>query len=387
MNEAQTLSCPACGGGVPAPLASRKTRCAFCGRTFYYAGGDFLPAVVVPPRLSEADLRASAADLMGGFVAPRDLSRKALLLGRRRLYLPFYLLTGKRGGVLETGRERVVNEREFLHPWQRLGAMTGDPDLQEVVRPRRPAVVVEEDSRVVLGDFRYFYPAVSLHAWDFSDADVKETVLRALETAEPADLLSLSGTGEVVDANIPLETVLEKGVASPTSSAGELKVLAVEATLVYVPVASLTFRYGSQVFHAVVEEVSGRWLSGTMPFRRDLAVMGGSILVGLLGLLTGQFLRGLAGAFAPDFASPGGGSAAWQAVAVLLGVLGALVALGLDLAWAFVRTPFLVRITGTGIRVEAAAEVPPSPLDPVRRGIWAMLKSGFGQDRAPRWLE
>ncbi|MEW5763462.1 MAG: hypothetical protein ACOYXN_05560 [Acidobacteriota bacterium] len=387
MNRVRALSCPACGGAVAAPLASRKVRCAYCGRAHYCVGGDFLPALVVPPRLGEADLRASAAEMMGRLVAPRDLSRRALLLNRRRLYLPFYLLTGKRGGVLETGRERVVSERDFLSPWQRIGAMSGDPDLQAVARPRRPSVVVEEDSRVVLGDFRYFYPAVSLHAWDFSDADVRETVLGALDSAEPADLSKLSGTGEVVDANIPLETVLEKGVESQASSTGELKILAVEATLVYVPVALLTFRYGSQIFQMVREEVSGRWLSGTLPFRRDWAVLAGSVLVGLMGLLTGQFLQGMVRALAPDFDAPGRGAAAWPALAVILGILGVLVAAGLDLAWAFIRTPFLVRITGTGIRVEAAADVPPSPLNPVRRVIWTILKSGFGPDRAPRWLE
>jgi hypothetical protein len=386
MNAARVLSCPGCGGTVPPPLASRRTRCAFCGRPLYYAGSGFLPALVVRPGVGEAELRSSAAALMAQPLAPRDLSRRALLVSRHRLYLPFYLLTGKRGGVLETGRERVIYERNLLHPWQRLGAMSGDPDLQETVRPRRPTVVVEEDSRVILGDFRYFYPAVSLREWDFSDAEVKEAVLPRLESAEPADLLQLSRTGEVVDANIPLETVLEKGVESQTSTSGDLKVLAVEATLIYVPVVSLTFRYGTQVFKVVMEEVSGRWLSGTMPFRRDLAIVAGSALVGFLGLLTGQFLQGLAGTFAPDL-SLGKGTAAWQALAVVLGIFGALVACGLDFAWAFIRTPFLVRITGAGARVEAAAEVPPSPLNPVRRLLWTMLKAGFEPDRAPRWIE
>lgn len=388
MGATRTLSCPSCAGAVAPPTGSRKIRCPYCGKALYYAGEDFLPRMVLPPVLGEPECRGVLQGILRQRLLPPGLAGRARVLERRRLYLPFYLLTGKRGGVLETGRERVVNDAlgarlQRFSPLNRLAAASGDPDLASMAgRVERPQVVVEEDSRVVLGDFRYFYPAASLSAWSFDDGDLREAALSRLETALPARVEELAAEGEVVDPTVPLETILEKGVAGQGGKSGEVAVLEVQPVLLYLPVAVYSLAFGSRVFEVVFSELDGRALSGTLPVRRDWPVAAGALFTAGAGFLSGQLLRTLWAAssrFSPaeaELLRP------WALVLVLLGLL--LAAGGLDVAWALLRTPFVLRVTGAGSRLDREGPVPPSPLNPLRRLLAAALAEGAAGALAPR---
>lgn len=310
------------------------------------------------------------------------------VLERRRLFLPFYLLTGKRGGVLETGRERVADDPLGVRlarfsPLNRLAAASGDPDLVQMAgRVNRPKVVVEEDSRVVLGDFRYFYPAASLTAWNFDDGDLREAALARLETARPARLEELAAEGEVVDPTLPLETILEKGVAGGGGRSGELAILEVQPALLYLPLSVFSLAWGSRVSEVVISELDGKVLSGTLPMRRDWPVAAGALVTAGAGFVTGQLLRMLVSASSSLTRAEAQAVRPWELL--LLAVTFLLAAGGLDVAWALLRTPFVLRVTGGGTRLEREGPVPPSPLNPLRRFLAKALAEGAAEALAPR---
>ncbi|MGA9751034.1 MAG: hypothetical protein WBS54_04545 [Acidobacteriota bacterium] len=365
MSGPRALSCPACGGTVGPPLTARKTICEFCGKPLFYREPGFLPRYLLPPSMSEQSLQAAARSLLRGRWLPSDLSRRALLVRRQRSYLPFYLLTGKRGGVLATGRERVVQDPGASLP--RLDAAAIHGPFQRTFERQKTEVRVEEDSRVILGDFRYLYPAAALSNWDLLDVDLRDAVKESLDCAVPADIEELAGQGEVVDVDIPIERILDIGVKAVQSAAGELKVMQLQPTLLYIPVQTLTFRYGGQFYTVTVEEVGGRWVSGHLPFRRDYAVLAGLVMTAGLGFFVGQFLSVIAGAVSAgqELAQ---GQGRWVVVRVLavVGVLlFSVIALGLNAAWLMIRAPLVVRLGGGGMKVDAAGPVPRSPMAPV----------------------
>jgi len=384
----RTLSCPACAGAVAPPVASRKIRCPYCGRALYYAGEDFLPRLVLPPVLQEGEIGSLLQGILRQPLLPPGLAERARVLDRRRLYLPFYLLTGKRGGVLETGRERLVTDAlgarlQRFSPLNRLAAASGDPDLATMAGAiERPKVVVEEDSRVVLGDFRYFYPAASLTAWSFDDGDLREAALARLESARPARLDELAADGEVVDPTIPLETILEKGVAGPGGRSGELAILEVQPALLYLPVTVFSLASGSRVFEVVISELDGKALSGTLPVRRDWPVAAGALLTAGAGFVSGQVIRALGWASAALTPAEAQAVRPWEAA--LLAATFLLAAGGLDAAWALLRTPFVLRVTGGGTRLDREGPVPPNPLNPLRRLLASALAEGAAGVLSPR---
>lgn len=384
----RALSCPSCAGAVAPPVVSRKIRCPYCGKALYYAGEDFLPRLVLPPALSEAEVQSLLNRILRRPLLPPGMAGRSRVLERRRLYLPFYLLTGRRGGVLETGRERVATDAlgarlARFSPLNRLAAASGDPDLAEMAgRVERPRVVVEEDSRVVLGDFRYFYPAASLEEWNFDDGDLREAALARLETARPARLEELAAHGEVVDPTIPLETVLEKGVAGPGGRGGELAILELQPALLFLPVAVLSIAWGSRLYEVVFSELDGKALSGTLPVRRDWPVAAGALFTAAAGFCSGQVLRALWAASAG--LTPAQAQVLRPWALMVLAVTFLLAAGGLDVAWALLRTPFVLRVTGAGPRLDREGPVPPSPLNPLRRLLAAALVEGAEGALAPR---
>ena len=365
MSGPRALSCPACGGTVGPPLAARKTICDFCGKPLFYREPGFLPRYLLPPSMSEQELQAAARTLLRGRWLPSDLSRKALLVRRQRSYLPFYLLTGKRGGVLATGRERVVQDPAA--GLARLDEVAIRKPFQRTFERPKTEVRVEEDSRVILGDFRYIYSAAALTNWDLLDVDLRDAVKESLDRAVPADIAELAGQGEVVDVDIPIERILDIGVKAVQSAAGELKVMQLQPALLYIPVQTLTFRYGGQFYAVTVEEVGGRWMSGHLPFRRDYAVLAGLVMTAGLGFFVGQFLLAIAGAVSAgqELAQGQGRWAVVRVLAVVGALLFSLIALGLNAAWLMIRAPLVVRLGGGGAKVDAAGPVPKSPMAPV----------------------
>lgn len=385
MSGPRALSCPQCGGTVAPPLSSRKTECSFCRRPLFYAGEEFLPRYALPPRLGPEALHGRCLEAFRTLYVPADLSVRSLLLQKQRSYVPFYLLTGKRGGVLtsrrgESGR-RIPSLRPREHRLDALGLPSAAPAAPQWGFPADGAD--EEESAVVLGDFRYLYPAADLGAWAAAELHLRSSVLDHLEEAEPALLADLARSGEVVDVSLPLERLLERGVAA-AAGAGEISVLEVHPVLVYLPLTTFTFRYGRHVFSLTLEEITGSWVCGTLPFRREWALLLGLGTVAVLSLVVGRagalFLHYDWGAATPTMVLDR------QFMGALSLLLGAACACGslaaFAGAWALVRAPYRVIQTPDGQLVELAGTLPRSPLAPVNGLVKRVL--AFLVDRKGR---
>jgi hypothetical protein len=332
--------------------------------------------------MSDADHQRACRGLLSHPLAPADLSRRAVLLRKHRTYLPFYLLTGKRGGVLATGREKVVAHL----PGQDLtpeafgsGSIAGAAFQQ----PRRE-VLVEEDSRVVVGDFKYIYPASALEGWEILDTELRDAVLADLESAVPAALAELSKSADVVDPDIPLERILEKGVGAFSTTRGTLALLELEVALIYVPVMVFSFRYGRQTFTVTLDELRGSRLAGELPFRSDWAYMLAIPVVAGLGLVLGNLLAFAARVSFYEGAVSHGSTRA----AVLLGLAAtAILTIGLQAAWLLVRTPLVVRVTPAGPRVERAGAPPKNPFSPANALLSFLVKAALTSKRRTTWWD
>ncbi|MEJ2420828.1 MAG: hypothetical protein P8018_03710 [Acidobacteriota bacterium] len=376
MSSPRALACPTCGGTVSPPLGSRKTSCGFCGKKLYYSGPDFVPRFYVEPGELEETIRRNCAALFKSRMTPRDMNRRSRLVSRERLFVPFYLITGKRGGVMQTGRERVVRKPPS---WDtRIDQTAFGTGMVLPSRSIRPEVTVEEDSRVTLGDFQYLYPAAVMEEWNFSDVELRSVVSKHLERVHPVRMSALIKQGELLDANLPVEQILAKGVASVASTSGEIKVLDHHVAVVYVPLVRLTFQYSEHIFHLVAEELEGNVLSGRLPFRRDWGFLLGFPLVAVLGFLVGQSLQGFhTQAVQGTFHMKEAG----QVLGVIALFWAILAGLGLQAAWYFIRTPFIVRVSPGGARIEEAGASPKNPFTPVNKFIWDVLKGLFSGTR------
>jgi hypothetical protein len=369
MTKPRALSCPLCAGAVPPPVSTRKVECPFCGRALLYEGEDFMPTLVLPPRMGEAEHRQACLALFGHPLVPSHLSRHATLLRKHRSYLPFYLLTGKRGGVLAVGKERLVTKMPGIDISVETSGSAGG--ARTVLRTKTE-VQVEEDSRVMVGDFRYAYSAAALEDRNFGDTALTAVVKEHLGEANPVTLDELAADGEVVDADLPLDRIVERGVAAGLGTKGELKVLELEASVVYVPVQTFSFRYGAQTFSVTLEELNGTWLGGQLPFRGDWAHLLSIPLVAGLGVVAGNVIG-----FALRFPAQGGGQAgSFSGAALTAGLLvGLAMILGLQAAWLLLRTPLAVKLTPAGPRVERAGEAPRNPFAPANAIVKLLLES------------
>lgn len=380
MSRPRALSCPLCGGAVAPPLASRRVECGYCARALFYTGKDFMPRFALSPRMSDADHQRACQELFRHPLAPSGLGQRAVLLRKRRTYLPFYFLTGKRGGVLATGKERMVARlpgADFTEQRFGQGALAGAR-----LQSRKSEVVVEEDSRVAVGDFKYIYAAAALEGWDILDTDLRDAVAAELGSVRPTRMSDLAQNADVVDADIPLERIIEKGVGAGSATKGTLALLELEVAIVYVPVMVLSFRYGEQTFTVTLDELEGRRLAGQMPFRKDWAYLLAVPLVAGLGLICGNLLAMLAKVSVHEWvASPG-----VTRVAVVLGlVLSAALTIGLQAAWLLMRTPLVVRVTPKGPRVERAGPAPRNPFSPANALLAFIVKNALKNERHP-WL-
>jgi hypothetical protein len=249
---------------------------------------------------------------------------------------------------------------------------------------RKPEVLVEEDSRVVVGDFKYVYPASALEGWDILDTELRDAVSADLESAVPATLAELSKDADVVDPDIPLERIVEKGIGAGLGTKGTMALLELEVALIYVPVMVFSFRYGRQTFTVILDELQGRPLAGELPFRSDWAYMLALPVVAGLGLVLGNFLALAAKISLHEWiVSPG-----MTRAAVFLGLMAtAILTVGLQAAWLLIRTPLVVRVTPAGPRVERAGAPPKNPFSPANALLVFLVKAALTTKRRKTWWD
>ena len=355
------LSCPLCGGAVAPPLDDRTIRCGYCDKALRFTGEDFVPRLVLPALLSDGALQERFFALLKDPVLPSDLKRRAVVLHKRKVFVPIYLLTGKRGGVFDTVKERVVREigPDLSECDERRG---GFGAARKAYQRNAPKVLSEPDTRVVLGDFGYLYPAAAFGDAALDESSLIEVATAKLDLVEPADFRQMCSSGEVIEANIPVERVVSRGVESFGRQGEGIRLIERTTRLVYMPIFQIIFRYGEETFAITIDALEGRALSGRLPFRREWALLVGMPLAGGLGFLLGKAAKGLLVALSSS--QPGAADIA--AVTVFFSAVAALVlGCALGLLASVLKAPFQVEVAHGGgfkVTVSESGEVSRDPL-------------------------
>ncbi|MCX7830569.1 MAG: hypothetical protein N2445_05875 [Acidobacteria bacterium] len=149
----ENLNCPHCGGALPPPLGTRKVRCIYCDNSLYFCSSDFIPRFTIEEN-KHLDLKKDTEKLLDSKIVDPSAKQESVLVSRRKKFIPFYILSGKRGGVMETGKERIVAANYMK--------LNLDPqnNISTGYLRNKPEILVEEDSTFILSYFTSISEAV-----------------------------------------------------------------------------------------------------------------------------------------------------------------------------------------------------------------------------------
>lgn len=362
------LNCPACGGTLPAPMGSRKMSCRYCDKPLYYKADDFIPRFAIPARMKAEDVRRETEDLFRAPLVKEGLKESAVLLSRRIRFVPLYMVSGKRGGVMETGRERIIYKEVHDLP------ENAGPGNLSSYRRKKTEIVREEDSRVVLGDYRYVYEAAKIQEAELAQDRLRESALKNLPKMKPVVLHELAVEGEVIAPDIPIDRIVEKGVKSAKKDQDTLEILEMDVSIIYYPVEELLFKLKNNYFSVTYDLVEGGFLWGRLPCQRKKIVMLSFLLAGMLGFFFGKFLGFVLGTFSMSKIDVTGviyaGSIFFMFASLVFGG-------GLNAAYLLFRTPYVVKVSPKGPSIEKIGETPETPLTPFLKGILSLISTVF----------
>ena len=328
--KTRALVCPSCGGTMSPPLGHRVVSCHFCSDPFYVYLADFLPRYRLQAKKDLDALLATIRSRLASPLLPDHFSDRFEVISHHRLFLPFYLLSGLRGG------SQYFAQR--------------DPVTGELIR---------EDTRSSLGPFQYVYFGATLEHWNLHDTDLRDIILSRPGEIEAVSMGSLATEGEIIDADIPMERVIGTGVAS---GGEDLSLLELTISLVYLPVLALTLRFQGQIYTLTVDEIEGRLIRGHLPVRSSRAFHIGLPMAAILGWLCGAFLQPWsmeAGKTTTGF---------WLSILPMAFFVGSAFLL-LQACLLFLRIPRRIRVTPEGFDLVRAGPLPAFPIPGLQRPV------------------
>lgn len=367
----ESLNCPYCGGTLPPPLGTRKIKCLYCDKSLYFRSKNYIPRFVLEEN-KNLDLKRDTEKLFASKVVNPLVQKEAILVSRKRMFIPFYLLTGKRGGVMETGKERIVSHCSMK--------INLDPqnNVSTGYLRNKPEIIVEEDTRVVLSDFRYIYEASTLEEAGLSQESLRKSILTNISQLKATDTSELYRIGEVVSPNIPKEIIIQNGIKSAKGGKDSLEILEMHLALVYYPIEELLFSFRGTYFKVAYDLIRGDFVWGLLPCRRNLTVFAALVLSSFLGFFFGQFISFLTVPFAlkeiqKDFSS-------WMFIGTFVFFFASLVfGGGLNIAYLLLKTPFVAKVTPEGLSIGKMADPPKSFLSPYLKFVIKTLENGFDE--------
>jgi hypothetical protein len=368
MSGTLNLNCPSCAGTLPPPMGSRKVSCKYCGKTLYYKAENFIPRYMIPARKQAEDVRRDTEMLFNSHLVKEGLKESAVLVSRRRRFVPLYFVSGKRGGVMETGKERVIYKETFDLP------ENGGNSYSTPYRKQKTEIVREEDSRVVLGDFRYIYEAARIEEAELAQDSLRESVLANLPKMKPVILQELAVEGEIIAPDIPIERIVEKGVMSAKKGQEALEIIEMDVSIVYYPVEELLFRLKDHFISVTYDLVEGGFLWGRLPCQRKKIVILSFFLAGMLGFFFGKFMAAVLGTFSMARVEISGvvyfGSIVFLFATLVFGG-------GLNAVFLLFRTPYELKVTPKGLIIAKLGETPQTPLTPFLKGVISIISRGL----------
>lgn len=349
MSEAiLNLNCPYCGGSLTPPVGSRKITCDFCSKRLYFSG-DFIPRFILEEAKNN-QIREKTEILLGEKVVKPSLKQEAIVVSKRGRYIPFYLIMGKKGGVVGTQNEKTTYKIFRASPYED-NIKLNDLDF-----------VKDEESRVIISDFRYIYPAVLIEEADSALDELREIIYENIEKIVGTTLYDISREKEVIFPSIDFETIVEKGVLSAKGGKDELEILELKKAIIYYPVEELTFKFGENYFSLTYDLFKNRFIWGTMPCNRKPMVLLSLILSSLLGFFLGQLIRFILIPVGEIKLSQLLGFYAYFGTILFL-LLSLIFGGGLKIAFDLLKTPFVAKVLPNGVVISRLKEPPKSILD------------------------
>ncbi len=365
----ENLNCPYCGGTLSPPLGMRKVKCLYCNKSLYFKPENYIPRFVMEEN-KNFDLKRITEKLFASKLVNPLVRKGSILTSRKKVFVPFYLLTGKRGGVMETGKERIVAPNLL-----KINLDSQDSFSIGYIR-NKPEIIVEEDSRVVLSDFRYLYEASTFSESEISQESLRKSIVTNINNLKAVDTSELYKIGEVISPNIPRENIIENGIKSAKGGKDSLEILEMNLAIIYYPLEELLFSFRGSYFKLIFDCINGEFISGVLPCRRNLAVFASLLLSSFLGFFFGQFISFLAIPFTfkeiqKDFpTSMYIGTIIFFFVSIVFGG-------GLNIAYLLLKTPFGAKVTPDGLFISKLADPSKSFLSPYLDFIFATLEKGF----------
>lgn len=363
------LNCPYCGGTLPPPIGKRKVKCLFCDRSLYFRSENFVPRFTFEEN-KEIDIKKKTEILFSARIVNPFVKKEAILVSRKKKFIPFYILSGKRGGVMETGKERIVAPNFMklnLEPQNNIS--TG-------YFRNKPEIVIEEDSRVILSDYRYIYEASTLDEAETAQEEIRKSISANVRNLKAVSVEELYKKGELISPNISKETIIEKGIKSAKGGKNSLEILEMHLAVVYYPVEEMVFRFRNSYFSVTFDLVTGNFLWGLLPCRRNLVVYTALLLSSLLGFFFGQFLSFLFKPF--TFKEIQNNFSFWMYFGAFVFFTFSLIfGGGLNIAYLLLKTPYAARITPDGLFLSKIAEPPKSFLSPYLKFVLKTFTSGL----------
>ena len=364
------LNCPFCGGVLSPPLGSRRVNCSFCGEKLYFKSPEFIPRFVLEAR--ENNLREKSEQLFKNKIINPSVKKEAVVVSKRVRFIPFYLMSGKKGGVSEPGKERIV----YKNPSKiDLGSDDGST-FGKQYQKLKTETIIEEDSRVVLGDFRYIYNSVSIEDADLGLDELRKTINENLEKIKPVNLEEIAKAGEVITPSITKENIVERGVLSAKGGKEEIEILELQMAIVYYPVLEVTFKFRESYFSITYDLFEDRFLWGMIPCNRKPLVILSLILSSFLGFFFGQFLKFVFIPITFKTVQENLGFFVYFGTILFL-ILSLIFGGGLNIAFLLLKTPFGAKVKPDGLFLSRWGEPPKSFLSPFLRFVLKVLKEGF----------
>jgi hypothetical protein len=365
----ENLNCPHCGGTLPPPVGKRKVKCLYCDKSLYFRSNNFVPRFTIEES-KHTELKKETEKLFNSRIVNPFVKEEAVLVSRKKKFIPFYILSGKRGGVMETGKERIAAVN-YLKP-----NLDHQNNISTGYLKNKPETIIEEDSRVILGDFRYVYEASTFDEAGLAQEEIRRSISTNINKLKAASVEELYKKGELISPNISKETIIENGVKSAKAGKDSLEILEMRLSIVYYPVEEMVFSFRDSYFSITYDLVNGKFLWGLLPCRRNLLVYAALLLSSFLGFFFGQFLSFH---FIPfTFKELQNNFSFWMYFGAFIFFIFSLIfGGGLNIAYLLLKTPFGARITPDGLFLSKIAEPPKSFLSPYLKFVLKTFASGF----------
>lgn len=365
----KNLNCPYCGGTLLPPIGTRKIKCVFCNNSLLFKSQDYIPRFTFEEN-ENLSIKDDAEKLFSSPKINPFVKNEALLVSRRKKFIPYYIISGKRGGVMEIGKEKIVSPNLLEIK------LDSQDNLSTGYLKNKPKIVVEEDSRVILGDFKYIYEASTFLESEVAQEHIRNSIRTNLNKIKAVTFSELQKYGEVLSPNIPKDLILENGVKSAKGGRDTLEIFEVQLSIVYYPVEEVVFRFRDSFFSVIYDLVEGGFIMGLLPCKRNLLVFSALVLSSLLGFFFGQFLSFL---FIPlSFKEIQSNFSFLLYFGTIVFLLFSLIfGGGLNIAYLLLKTPFAAKITPSGIFLTKIADPPKSFLSPYLKFLLNTFAKGL----------